>query len=77
MDRRLGIAAWESCTDLYDLSIVVETVVVLWVHHGPLVLLDAVGSFLRFGSFLREGRSVIEQFDDNEGYSSTRQRYRR
>lgn len=40
-------------------------------------LSNAVGSFLKFGSFLREGRSVIDQFDDNEGYSYTRQRYRR
>ena len=40
-------------------------------------LSNAVGSLLKFGTFRREGRSVIEQFDDNEGYSSTRQRYRR
>lgn len=40
-------------------------------------LSNAVGSLLKFGAFRREGRSVIEQFDDNEGYSSTRQRYRR
>lgn len=40
-------------------------------------LSNAVGSLLRFGAFRREGRSVIEQFDDNQGYSSTRQRYRR
>lgn len=40
-------------------------------------LSNAVGTLLKFGSFRREGRSVIEQFDDNSGYSSTRQRYRR
>lgn len=40
-------------------------------------LSNAVGTLLKFGSFRREGRSVIEQFDDNQGYSSTRQRYRR
>lgn len=40
-------------------------------------LSNAVGTLLKFGSFRREGRSVIEQFDDNRGYSSTRQRYRR
>lgn len=40
-------------------------------------LSNAVGSLLKFGTFRREGRSVIEQFDDNRGYSSTRQRYRR
>lgn len=40
-------------------------------------LSNAVGSLLKFGAFRREGRSVIEQFDDNQGYSSTRQRYRR
>ena len=40
-------------------------------------LSNIVGSVTRFGGFLRAGRSMIEQFDDNEGYSSTRQRYRR
>lgn len=40
-------------------------------------LSNIVGSVTKFGSFRREGRSVIEQFDDNRGYSSTRQRYRR
>lgn len=40
-------------------------------------LSNAVGTLLKFGSFRREGRSVIEQFDDNRGYSSTLQRYRR
>lgn len=40
-------------------------------------LSNAVGSLLKFGTFRREGRSMIEQFDDNQGYSSTRQRYRR
>lgn len=40
-------------------------------------LSNAVGSLLKFGSFRREGRSMIEQFDDNQGYSSTRQRYRK
>lgn len=40
-------------------------------------LSNAVGSLLKFGAFRRAGRSVIEQFDDNQGYSSTRQRYRR
>lgn len=40
-------------------------------------LSNAVGSLLKFGSFRREGRSVIDQFDDNKGYSYTRQRYRK
>lgn len=40
-------------------------------------LSNGVGSLLKFGAFRREGRSVIEQFDDNRGYSSTRQHYRR
>lgn len=40
-------------------------------------LSNAVGSLLKFGSFRREGRSMIDQFDDNKGYSYTRQRYRR
>lgn len=40
-------------------------------------LSNAVGSLLKFGAFRREGRSAIELFDDNKGYSYTRQRYRR
>ena len=40
-------------------------------------LSNAAGSLLKFGSFRREGRSVIDQFDDNKGYSYTRQRYRK
>lgn len=40
-------------------------------------LSSAVGSILKFGTFRRGGRSMIEQFDDNQGYSSTLQRYRR
>ena len=40
-------------------------------------LFNAVGSLLKFGSFRREGRSMIDQFDDNKGYSYTRQRYRK
>ena len=40
-------------------------------------LSNVIGSLLKFGAFRREGRPVIELFDDNQGYSSTRQRYRR